>query len=104
MTDDFRFSNMADVRNANRELGHHFFDRDTMRFFDSKIVGALIGGRYFITSERFNAESPRLYTIRKAQPNGDVGTVGAFQQYRTREAAYAEAKAMAKGQNLDVTA
>ena len=31
------FKTISEVKQANTNLGHHFFDRDTMRFFDSKI-------------------------------------------------------------------
>lgn len=90
-----KFSNMADVRTANRELGHHFFERDTMRFWRSRVCSEVIGGRFFITSEQFGDDSPRLYTVRECEDDGSIRTVGEFQQYRTREAAYAEARAMA---------
>lgn len=46
--------------------GCHFFDRDTMRFFNSRLcASAWIGrdGVYFVTSERFGTE-PRRYSVR----------------------------------------
>ena len=48
---------MADIRYANRSKGFHFFDRATMRFFDSRVVSAPYhgtGGCFFITSEQFH--------------------------------------------------
>lgn len=31
------FKTMADVRAANKAIGHHYFERSTMRFFDSRV-------------------------------------------------------------------
>ena len=90
---------MAEIRAANRAAGYYFFERDTMRFFDSRIEtrGNAIGGRFFITSEQFhgsnNFHGPRLFTVREAKPSGDIDTVGKFQAYTTIEAARAAARA-----------
>jgi hypothetical protein len=53
--------------------GSHFFDRPTMRFFDSRVAHtgwqiidpAGWDHQYVVvTSERFDSHSPRLYTVR----------------------------------------
>lgn len=94
-----RFSNMTDIKTANRELGHHFFDADTMRFFRSRVESDVIGGRYFITSEQYESSTgeraPRRYTVRVAKNNGDVDTVGEFQAFSTKAEAVAEARRLA---------
>ncbi len=57
------------VRQANRAEGGHFFDDETMRFFDSRIESrhALMNPSteeaYFVTSERF-ADGLRRYKVR----------------------------------------
>ncbi len=80
------FKTIAEVRAANKAAGHHFFERSTMRFFDSAVESALYGGRFFVTSEKGPvAESVRRYTVREAFPDGKVSTSGAFQAYRTLE-------------------
>lgn len=81
------FRTMADVKQRNAEIGHHFFDADTLRFFSSRIGGQLFGGRYFITSERYDQTTPRRYTVRLVNPDGSIDTVGEFQQYATLDAA-----------------
>ncbi len=85
----FRFANMAEVKAANKAVGGHWFDRSTMRFFDTRIEGGLRYGRYFITSEQFTGSSgisePRKYTVRAARENGDIDTIGEFQAHWTRE-------------------
>jgi hypothetical protein len=90
------YENIRQIEYANTSAGHYFFSPSTMRFFRSKIASrSIIGGRYFITSEQFDASSPRLYTIRIANDDGSIDTVGEFQQYETVEAAKRAAKQLA---------
>lgn len=56
------FSDMQDLRDQFNRTGNHFFDRDTLRFFDSKIGDDLYGGRVFVTSEK-DGTSPRRWTV-----------------------------------------
>lgn len=87
--------NLDEIRTANRVRGHYFFEPSTMRFFASRVLNGVIGGRYFITSERFRGSrgdnGPRRYTIRECGPDGDVDTVGEFQGYASARAARAAA-------------
>lgn len=84
---------VSDFRRKNKEAGQHFFDKDSMRFFDSKIEteGNLIKGKYFITSEQFHGSegysAPRKYSVREAMPDGSVGTIGKFNSFKTKEEA-----------------
>lgn len=91
--------------------GSHFFDRNTMRFFDSKLEFTSSGPMcssegydgnrsYFVTSEKDPSEgSKRRYTVRCFNRAGKLkmvmATVGDFQQYATkgdaRKAMYAAA-------------
>ena len=88
---------IAQIKRANADAGHHFFERSTMRFFDSRIASRHpIGGRYFVTSERFSLAYPRLYTVRECGENGHVNTVGKFQAYITVEAAKRAAEQLAR--------
>jgi hypothetical protein len=84
---DVYYYGMESVKRANAALGHYFFSPDTMRFFRSRLPHTVYYGRYFVTSEQFDYDSPRLYTIRVANPDGSIDTVGEFQQYRSRSAA-----------------
>jgi|SRR5690606_827880 len=70
----------------------HFFDRDTMRAFNSRLGRERLvnGVLYFVTSEKqpdyydYNTGEhftyPRLYTLRKFEA-GEFYTVGGFQAY-----------------------
>lgn len=94
MTTVTEFRTMADVRRANRELGHFWFEPVTLRFFRSRVGESLYGGRYFVSSEQFEASdgtrAPRRYTVRQVNPDGSIDTVGEFQAYETSAQARAE--------------
>ena len=89
------YNTVSDIRCAHINFGGHFFDRDSMRYFNSRILDGVIGGRYFITSEKYR-EEPRRYTIREiTYPDRDIVTRGEFQGYRTAAAARKDATAFA---------
>lgn len=69
------FKRMSEIKAANRAAGYFFFSPDTMRFFNSRVETGVIGGRYFITSEQYDENSPREYTARRANDDGTVETV-----------------------------
>lgn len=77
------------IKVANKAIGHHWFDADTMRFFSSRVLRGVIGGRLFVTSER-PPEGEREYRVRIADDAGAVSTVaGPFpRQEAARLAAY----------------
>jgi hypothetical protein len=81
---------ISDIMERNRDIGHHFFDPDTLAFFRGKVLADTFGP-YFVTSEQARGES-RRYTVRQALPDGSIETVGMFQQYETRAAALAAAR------------
>ncbi|CAB4126561.1 hypothetical protein UFOVP75_11 [uncultured Caudovirales phage] len=84
------YRTIQDVQNANAEIGHHFFDRDTLRFFGSRVLDGVEGGRYFVTSERRpRSNDARRYTIRECV-NGKINTVGEFQAFKSASSARAE--------------
>lgn len=78
------WSTIQEIKLANKEIGNHWFSKDTMSFFNSKIESEVLKGKYFITSEQFNTDAPRLYSIRVADDAGRINTVGEFQAYRTK--------------------
>lgn len=90
--------NYAQMVRANESAGHHWFSREAMRFFDSRVLKSSIRpvgeGAYFVSSERFDADSPRLFTVRFISNDGHVGTVGEFQQYGTAKQAKGALKAL----------
>lgn len=83
---------------ANRESGSHYFDADTMRFFGSRVLDGVYGGRFFVTSERtgFDRSSPRAYSVREFMPDGTIETYGEFNGYATAGTARTAARNAAK--------
>lgn len=86
-----------DVRAANKNAGFHFFDPSSMRFFMSRVSKRVHplpdGSVLFVTSEQFDYESARLYTVRLANTDGSVGTAPgfSFQQFRNSATAHSHA-------------
>ena len=78
---------MIDIKLLNQSIGHHFFSRSSMRFFNSKIESDLLYDKYFITSERFDATRPKMYTIRRVADSGDIFKLGEFQQFASKKRA-----------------
>ena len=62
----------------------YWFTPDTMRFFRTRISDTLFYGTqfiYFVTSEKASNQN-RLYSVRSYDPkNGDIETVGDFQDH-----------------------
>lgn len=74
----------------------HWFDAGALRFFNSRIsqkVYPVPGGAYFVSSEKFSRydSSPRLYTVRHCNLEGEINTIGEFQQYETSAQAHGAA-------------
>lgn len=93
------FESMDDVRRANQQLGHHWFDADTLRGFKSRVGKTLYGGRYFISSENGGPHiwnGKRRYSVRRVNPNGSIDTVGEFGQFATGRQAAVVARYYAK--------
>lgn len=86
---------VSQIKYANKQAGYHFFDPETLQYFKSRIGTTVYGGNMFITSEQHD-NSPRMYTIRKIEDNGDITNIGEFQQYRTSAQATAAVKKMVK--------
>ena len=93
---------IADLKRSS--LAGHFFDRNTMDFFNSRIESGIYrtGPRtgYFVTSELFE-EDPRDYTVRRYGPEnsvpwGGISTVDEFCRMATRSAARDAARELAR--------
>ncbi len=115
------FASIAEIREANKSLGHHWFDPDAMEAFGTTIESEVIGGRYFVTGEQDRGLFSDLYasaavivgcdpadaavglanggqrrfTVREASAHGAICTVGEFGQYDTRDDAISAARAEA---------
>lgn len=79
--------NLESFKRLNQSIGNHWFDKDTMGFFKSKIHTWDVVTGYFITSEIDWSDTKR-YSIRHANfETGQVGTVGEFHSFLTLHAA-----------------
>ena len=89
---------IAQIKALNRSRGGHFFDPETLRFFNSVIYPNVRTGRngwFFVTGERPPGR-PTRYTVRKCLQSGKIKTVGDFQQYASFEGALSAAIEAAK--------
>ena len=89
------------IKHLNAAHGQYFFSPDTIRFFHSRTDQTAIivkNSAYFVTSEQRESDTPRKYTIRKADmTTGNVETVGEFHAYGTHaQAKYALLKLVKK--------
>lgn len=96
------YSTICKIKEANARAGFHFFKPDAMRFFRSRVLDTVYGGRYLITSERYVSgrmpNEPRLFTVRQCDDKGNVTTVGVFQEHATKAQAVAAIKRLLKSE------
>ena len=88
------YRTIKDIIAANKAAGHHWFSKETMEFFESKVETEIYpfeGGAYFITSEQFHGsygyKAPRSYTARMIDNSGVVSTVGSFEAHESKQEA-----------------
>ena len=89
------YKTIAEIKKANKDAGRCWFSKDTMKFFNSRITSEVLKGKYFITSERFDSQSPRLFTVRIANDNGHIDTVSEFQAFKSAQGALGFIKKLA---------
>jgi len=92
------------IKEASRAAGSHWFDPDTMRSFGTKILPTVYqgeGGIFFVTEDdQYRRELPKMYTIRKWNPeDNSIHTEGEVASM-TRKAAMKLARALATGNGL----
>lgn len=68
------WDSILDVKAANNAKDGHWFDRDTMRFFGTKIETDMIAGRFFVTSEQ-PPRGPREFRVRRAEDDATIATL-----------------------------
>ena len=92
------YSTMAEIRQANKDSGGHWFSPGAMRFFKSRIESRTpIDGRYFVTSETPGDGARRRFTVREISADGDVATADgcSFREHGTKREADSCAWALA---------
>lgn len=87
MNEGGKIKTIADLKEKNKELGHHFFSPETMRFFGSKIESGILGGNYFITSEKNFDDTKREFKVRSFAQNGKVNGNPLGKTFETKEQA-----------------
>lgn len=83
------YANMSEYRQAHAKAGGHFFDRKTMRFWESRIESGLLKGGYFITTDKLGDDDERLYTVRQINP-ADPINITTHNRHKTRAEAMHE--------------
>lgn len=99
------FRSMAEVKQRNADAGQTWFSKENTRFFGSRVSNTLHsgpGGHFFTTSEARPAGytdpgGPRLYSVRKVEPDGTISTHGEFQEHATAAQATRAARRAAAG-------
>ena len=88
--------NIQMIKANNILSGQHWFEPETLRFFKSRILSTVYGGKYFITRET-NPSGEMRFSIREAIDGGKrINTVGAFHSIKTLAEAKDAARAMAE--------
>ena len=96
-----KYWTIESIEAAVTRAGSFWFSKDTLQFFASRIgcqVHQGPGGVFFVSSEKRRGyaceDGERLFTIRQFHPDepGNVGTLGEFQQYKSRSGAHAAAE------------
>ena len=95
------------IKYLNKQKGMYWFSPDTLRFFHSRVsqnAYVVNGMAYFISSEQRKSDTPRKYTIRKANlESGDICTVGEFQAYDSNAQAMSALKMLYSEQEKTVS-
>lgn len=79
------------VKAAFRSAGSHWFDKDTMAFFGSRIESGMRFNTFFVTSEDNFDRTERRYTVRYATSYGEgrlsMQELGEFQEHESLDSA-----------------
>lgn len=71
----------------------HFFDRETLKYWGTRVESGLYKNRCFVTSDLDFDGSRRAFTVRRFSPDFlHVETVGEFQEYALKGTAREAAK------------
>ena len=83
------FTTIEQIKTASYNVGSHWFEHSSMRFFNSRILSDVFhgaGGVYFVSSEK-GPNGIRRHTVRKFNPEtADISSFGPFNEL-TRERA-----------------
>lgn len=81
------YKSIDEIRSANQAQGGHFFDNE---WFSKVADPTVYAGQYFITEDFLNIGKIKVepkYSIRRADPDGGISTVGIYASYETLQSA-----------------
>lgn len=84
------YKSLSQFRQFNYQQGFNWFNPDTMKMFGTRLIGDMLGGCVFITSDH-TYDRTRKYSIRMAMESGSIHSY-AFVEYDTLREARKEAK------------
>ena len=93
--------NVAHMLKTSRENNHYYFSQTTAEYLQSKYYQHVFHYCYFISSEIYPHHAPEcvgeeLYTIRRADEEGSVTSVGALGRFKTLHQALANIEEIVK--------
>ena len=82
-------NSIVGVERLAERKGSHFFEKDTMRFFKSRVIYDVFpskNGVYFVTSEKKGfSDNTRVFNVRFIDINtGSIDTINGFGAYETK--------------------
>jgi len=87
---DPQFMDVGHIAQTNRENNHYYFAAATVKYLQSKYYQHVFHYCYFISSEVYPHHDPNgaeLYTIRRADKEGSVTSVGPLGRFKTLDEA-----------------
>lgn len=88
------YKSIDEIRSANQAIGHHFFDNT---WFSKVADPTVYAGQYFITEDYLDIgeiKVPSKYSIRRADPDGGISTVGIYASYQSLDEAQKAVKGL----------
>tara|TARA_R110002020_G_C16182901_1_gene764980 strand:+ start:785 stop:1120 length:336 start_codon:yes stop_codon:yes gene_type:complete len=98
---DPQFMNVAHIVKTSREHNHYYFAETTAEYLQSRYYQHVFHYCYFISSEIYPHHAPpsvgeELYTIRRADEEGSVVSVGPLGRFKTLDEALANVEEIIK--------
>ena len=77
------YQTIKDIKLHNEESGYYYFSEGAMKFFNSRVAETLFGKHrnIFITSEKFDDDTARFYSVHLINEEGQVECLSEFQEF-----------------------
>ena len=78
------YKNIQEIIDHNFAAGQHYFSEGAMRFFNFVVAPTLFGENQniFITSEQFDEDTRRMYSVHLIDENGEIQDLSEFQKLK----------------------